>query len=60
MNYDRWVWYFAALGSILLPILATAYFVERECQRDLEFQRAAPSSLSELIVGTKPVKCWFD
>jgi len=59
MSYDRWRWSFVALASILLPIFAVAYFVERECQRDLEFQRASPSSLSELIVGSKPVKCWF-
>lgn len=42
------------------PIFVVAYFVECECRRDLDFQRASPSSLSELIAGSKPVKFWFD
>jgi len=57
MSNERWP-YFAAIASIILAILV-AYFIERKCQRELAFQSAFPSGLSELIVGSEPIKCWF-
>ena len=56
MSNERWP-YFAAIASIMLAI-SVAYLVERKCQRELAFQRSFPSDLSELIVGTGPIKCW--
>jgi len=57
MSDKRWP-YIAAVASIILAIFV-AYFVERKCQRELAFQRSAPSALSELIVGSEPIRCWF-
>ena len=56
MSNERWP-YFDAIASIMLAI-SVAYLVERKCQRELAFQRSFPSDLSELIVGTEPIKCW--
>jgi hypothetical protein len=39
--------------------ISVAYLVERKCKSELAFQRSFPSDLSELIVGTEPIKCWF-
>jgi hypothetical protein len=57
MSDERWP-YFAAIASIILAIFV-AYLVERKCQRELAFQRFFPSALSELIVGSEPIRCWF-
>jgi hypothetical protein len=57
MSNERWP-YFAALASIMLAI-SVAYLVERNCQWALAFQRSFPAALSELIVGSEPIKCWF-
>jgi len=57
MSNERWP-YFAAVASCMLAI-SVAYLVERKCQRELAFQRSFPSDLSELIVGSEPIKCWF-
>jgi hypothetical protein len=57
MSNERWP-YFAAIASIMLAI-SVAYLVERKCKSELAFQRSFPSDLSELIVGTEPIKCWF-
>ena len=56
MSNERWP-YFAAIASMMLAI-SVAYLVERKCQRELAFQRSFLSDLSELIVGTEPIKCW--
>jgi hypothetical protein len=58
MSDERWP-YFAAIASIILA-LSVAYLIERKCQRELAFQRSFPSALSELIVGSEPIKCWFN
>ena len=58
MSGERWP-YFAGVASIILAV-SFAYLLERKCQRDLAFQRSFPSALSELIVGSEPIKCWFD
>jgi hypothetical protein len=57
MSDERWP-HFAAIASIILAIFV-AYLVERKCQRELAFQRSFPSALSELIVGSEPIRCWF-
>ena len=57
MSGKRWP-YIAAVASILLAIVV-AYLVERKCQRELAFQRSVPTALSELLVGSKPIRCWF-
>lgn len=57
MSNERWP-YFAAITSIMLTI-SVAYLVERKCQKDLAFQCSFPWALSELIVGSEPIKCWF-
>ena len=57
MSDERWP-YLAAIASIILAI-SVAYVVERKCQRELAFQRSFPSALSELIVGSEPIRCWF-
>jgi len=57
MSDKRWP-YIAAVTSIILAIVV-AYLVERKCQRELAFQRSFPSPLSELIVGSEPIRCWF-
>lgn len=57
MSNERWP-YFAGIASIILAIFV-AYSVESKCQRELAFQRSFPSDLSELIVGTEPIKYWF-
>ena len=57
MSDERWP-YFAAIASIILAI-SVAYLVELKCQRELAFQRSFPSALSELIVGSEPIRCWF-
>jgi hypothetical protein len=57
MSGERWP-YFAGVASIILAIFF-AYLVERKCQIDLAFQRSFPSALSELIIGTEPIRCWF-
>lgn len=49
--------YFAGVASIILAIFFA--LVERKCQIDLAFQRSFPSALSELIIGTEPIRCWF-
>ena len=58
MSDERWP-YFAAIASIILA-LVVVYLTERKCQRELAFQRSFPSALSELIVGSEPIKCWFN
>lgn len=58
MNNDR-RWYFGALGCGIVLAIAIALIAERECQKKLAFQRAYPASLTELIEGPEPVKCWF-
>jgi hypothetical protein len=58
MNNGRWR-YFAAIASIIALLLLVAYFAERECQRDLAFERSFPPALSELVLGKEPIKCWF-
>ena len=57
MSNERWP-YIAAIASIILAI-SVGYLVERKCQRELAFQRSFPSALSELIVGSEPIRCWF-
>jgi hypothetical protein len=58
MSGERWP-YFAGVASIILAI-SFAYLLEQKCQRELAFQRSFPSGLSELIVGSEPIRCWFD
>jgi hypothetical protein len=58
MIKERWQCY-AVVASIMLAIFV-AYLIERDCQRDLAFQRSFPAPLSEVIVGSEPIKCWFD
>ena len=60
MIYERWRWYFFALACSIVLAIAVAYLFERRCQNELAFQRAYPEALSELIVGSQPVKCWLD
>jgi hypothetical protein len=60
MIYERWRWYFFALACSIVLAIAVAYLVERRCQNELAFQRAYPEALSELIVGSQPVKCWLE
>src|SRR3979490_1620957 len=60
MIYERWRWYFFALACSIVLAIAVAYLVERRCQKELAFQRAYPEALSELIVGSQPVKCWLE
>ena len=55
---DKRLLYIAAITSITLATFV-AYFVERKCQRELAFQHSFPSALSELIVGSEPIRCWF-
>ena len=57
MSDERWP-YLAAIASIILAI-SVAYLAEQKCQRELAFQRSFPSALSELIVGSEPIRCWF-
>jgi len=57
MSDARWP-HVAAIASIILAIFV-AYLVERKCQRELAFQHHFPSALSELIVGSEPIRCWF-
>ena len=57
MSDERWP-YFAAIASIILA-MSVAYLVGQKCQRELAFHRSFPSSLSELIVGSEPIRCWL-
>ena len=58
MSGEQWP-YFAGVASIILAVFF-AYLLEGKCQRDLAFQRSFPSALSELIVGSEPIRCWFN
>ena len=60
MIYEGWRWYFFALACSIVLLTAVAYLIERRCQMELAFQRTYPEALSELIVGSQPVKCWLD
>jgi hypothetical protein len=51
---------FFALACSILLLIAVAYLVERRCQMELAFQRAYPEALSELIMGSQPVKGWLE
>jgi hypothetical protein len=59
MNEGR-RWYLFALGCSIVLLIVIAYLLEHRCQQALAFQRAYPQALTELIVGSQPVKCWLE
>ena len=58
MKNERW-WHVLGFSSIIVVAAVVAFLFERECQKDLAFQRAFTPAPSESIVGSTPVKCWF-